>query len=447
MPLSGSPHDPVDTPPPDDADQVGLVRITLLALVGGVIAGVIGGLFRVALASADLLRREVLDWTREAPAVRWLVPFLLAAAAVALARLLVRWVPEASGSGVQRVEASIRDEVPLLARLRIIPVKFVGGVLAIGSGLALGREGPTVQMSAVVGDRVARAPRLSPHDTRTLSVSLAGAGLGVAFSAPLGGALFVFEEVARAFRTRLVLATFAGTAAAVAVSMLIVGRHPVFPIGRVDAGPVWMLVPYAALGLLLGAMGVAYNRLVIALLDAFAAVHRLPAEVKAGAIGALVGLLGVVAPSLVGGGEALNEEILIGALPIGTLVVIVVVRWFLGPLSYSAGTPGGLFAPLLVVGAAAGALLAELVNAVVPAAGLAPVAFAVVGMSTFFAAVVRAPFTGVVLIVEMTATTSLVVPMLIAAAAAMLAATLLKGPPIYETLRLRMKRVDGRPQA
>lgn len=440
MPLSGSAGDAVDTPPPDDAEQVGLVRITLLALVGGAIAGLIGGLFRLTLVAADLLRRDVLDWTREAPAVRWLVPLLLAAGAVGVARLLVRWVPEASGSGVQRVEASIRDEVPLLARLRIIPVKFVGGVLAIGAGLALGREGPTVQMGAVVGDRVARAAGLSVHDTRTLSVSLAGAGLGVAFSAPLGGALFVFEEVARAFRTRLVLATFAGTAAAVAVSVLIVGTQPVFPIGRVDAGPVWMLGPYALLGLLLGVMGVAYNRLVIALLDVFAAVTRLPAEVKAALIGALVGLLGILAPSLVGGGEALNEEILIGALPIGTLVVILVVRWLLGPVSYSAGTPGGLFAPLLVVGAAAGALLAQVVNAAVPAANLSPVAFAVVGMSTFFAAVVRAPFTGVVLIVEMTATTSLVVPMLLAAACAVLAATLMKGQPIYETLRLRLNQ-------
>lgn len=441
MPLSGSPVDAVDTPPPDDAGQVGLVRITLLALVGGAIAGLIGGLFRVTLAAADLLRRDVLDWTREAPAVRWLVPLLLAAAAVGVARLVVRWVPEASGSGVQRVEASIRDEVPLLARLRIIPVKFVGGVLAIGAGLALGREGPTVQMGAVVGDRVARAAGLSAHDTRTLSVSLAGAGLGVAFSAPLGGALFVFEEVARAFRTRLVLATFAGTAAAVAVSVLIVGTQPVFPIGRVDAGPVWMLGPYALLGLLLGVMGVAYNRLVIALLDVFAAVPRLPAEVKAALIGAMVGMLGILAPSLVGGGEALNEEILIGALPIGTLVVILVVRWLLGPVSYSVGTPGGLFAPLLVVGAAAGALLAQVVNTAVPAANLSPVAFAVVGMSTFFAAVVRAPFTGVVLIVEMTATTSLVVPMLLAAACAVLAATLMKGQPIYETLRLRLNQV------
>ncbi len=444
MPLSGSPDDAVDAPPPDDAGQVGLVRITLLALVGGAIAGLIGGLFRLALTSADLLRRDILDWTREAPAVRWLVPLLLAAAAVGVARLLVRWVPEASGSGVQRVEASIRDEVPLLARLRIIPVKFVGGVLAIGAGLALGREGPTVQMGAVVGDRVARAAGLSVHDTRTLSVSLAGAGLGVAFSAPLGGALFVFEEVARAFRTRLVLATFTGTAAAVAVSVLIVGTEPVFPIGRVDSGPVWMLGPYALLGLLLGVMGVAYNRLVIALLDVFAAVTRLPAEVKAAVIGALVGLLGVLAPSLVGGGEALNEEILIGALPIGSLVVILVVRWLLGPVSYSAGTPGGLFAPLLVVGAAAGALLTEVVNAALPVADLSPVAFAVVGMSTFFAAVVRAPFTGVVLIVEMTATTSLVVPMLLAAACAVLAATLLKGQPIYETLRLRLNQA---PQA
>jgi len=108
-------------------------------------------------------------------------------------------------------------------------------------------------------------------------------------------------------------------------------------------------------------------------------------------------------------------------------------------LSYSLGTAGGLFAPLLVVGALTGALIAETVNALVPAADLSPVAFAIVGMSTFFAAVVRAPITGVILIIEMTATTALAIPMILAAAMAVLVATAMKGEPIYDTLRGRLQ--------
>jgi CIC family chloride channel protein len=119
--------------------------------------------------------------------------------------------------------------------------------------------------------------------------------------------------------------------------------------------------------------------------------------------------------------------------------LILVVRWFLGPLSYSAGTPGGLFSPLLLLGAGLGALFALGVNAAVPAEhAVSVVAFGVVGMTAFFTGVVRAPLTGIVLITEMTATTTLMVPMLAAGFGAMLASSLVRGEPIYDTLRSRM---------
>ena len=133
--------------------------------------------------------------------------------------------------------------------------------------------------------------------------------------------------------------------------------------------------------------------------------------------------------------------------PAGTVALLLVFRWFLGPLSYSAGTPGGLFAPLLVVGALFGALFAAGWNQLVPGVPIDPIALSVVGMSTFFAATVRAPFTGILLIMEMTATTSQMVPMLAAAGIALAAATLLKGPPIYDTLRIRMLQDEARAAA
>lgn len=116
------------------------------------------------------------------------------------------------------------------------------------------------------------------------------------------------------------------------------------------------------------------------------------------------------------------------------------VRFGIGPLSYSAGTPGGLFAPLLAVGAVWGAQVHGIVGPLLPALGHQPSTLAIVGMATFFAAVVRAPFTGIVLIVEMTATTTLLVPMLAACFAAVLVATALGNKPIYDSLRARMPR-------
>lgn len=436
MPEAGRPF---DTPPVDDALRAGITRLALLAVVGGAITGLLGGTFRIVLVELARSWNELLHWTRDSVGWRWLLPVVLAALAAGIARLLVRWAPEASGSGVQRVEANMRAEVPP-APLKVIPAKYVGGALAIGAGMALGREGPTVQMGASVGGGLARYAKLGRHDTRTLAAALAGTGLGVAFSAPLGGALFVFEEVARAFRTKLVVTTFVGSAVALAVAQWLVGHQPIFLVGVVRPVPAWQLVVFALLGAIFGALGVGYNWLVLAMLRAFDQVSHVAPEVKAAAVGACIGLLGVVAPHLIGGGDGLNERVLIESIPIGSLLIIFAVRWVLGPFSYSAGTPGGLFAPLLLVGASAGALIASVTNSLLPSAQLSVTAFAIVGMSTFFAATVRAPFTGVVLIIEMTATTAVVVPMVLAAGVAVLVASKLKGPPIYETLRLRMEK-------
>jgi CIC family chloride channel protein len=427
-----------DTPPADDEALTGLVRLALLAVLGGALTGLVGGVFRRLLSESEDLLGQLLRWAREDPAPRWIAPVLLCGASVALARYLVRRVPEAGGSGVQRVEAHIRGEVPA-ARTAVLPVKFVGGLLSLGAGMVLGREGPTVQMGASIGAIASRRARLSPHDTRTLAVSLAGSGLGVAFSAPLGGAAFVVEEVAHAFRTRLVVATIAATTTAITVARLIVGGEPLLPVGRVAPGEQWAFLAYALLGVLLGGLGVLYNRLVVVLLDAMAALRRLPPELTAGLVGGFVAAIGIATPWLIGGGDALTASLLASTPAVGTLLLIAVARWFLGPLSYSVGTPGGLFAPLLVLGAALGSLIGVVLEAAVPGAGIAPTAMAVVGMSTFFTAVVRAPVTGVLLITEMTAQTTLVVPMLIAAAAAVVTATLLKGPPVYDLLRARLR--------
>lgn len=427
----------VDATPQDDADEGGLLRLGLIAVIAGVVVGVIGSAFRIVLAAANLVRGDLLDWTREAPALRWLVPVLLAAVAAGLARLVVRWVPTAAGSGIQRVEAAVRQETPDTP-WQVLPAKFVGGVLALGAGLALGREGPSVQMGAAVGSQAGRLGKVDGHDRRVLEAALSGAGLGVAFSAPLGGAMFVFEEVSRAIRTRLVIATLAGTAAAIAVTHAMIGSQPVFVLPDVESGSWWLLVAYAVLGLVLGLLGPLYSRLTLWCLDLFERMTAVPPELMAAAVGALVGVLGVIDPTLVGSGEALNEAVLLGRYAAGAVAVMLVVRWFLGPVSYAPGTPGGLFAPLLLVGALAGTLLAEAANAVIPALDLPVTAMAIVGMSTFFAAVVRAPITGIILVIEMTATASLVGPMVVAAAVAVLIPTMLHSAPVYEALRLRL---------
>jgi CIC family chloride channel protein len=414
-----------------------LLTLGLVALCAGAAAGVAGALFRLTLAEADKLRTALVLFSHGYPWVGWLLPVAGAAVCVAIARFLVRLQPLAGGSGVQRVEAVMRGQATP-APASVIPVKFIGGALAIGAGLALGREGPTVQMGAVIGSGLGRLLKLPAEDIRPLQAATAGAGLAVAFTAPLGGAIFVFEEVARFFKLRLALATLVACGTAMAVAQPILGRAVEFQVAPLASPPAWTLVFYLGLGLLLGLLGVAYNRLVLGGMDLFGRFTTVPVEVRAALVGATVGLLAWWDPAIVGGGDNINQRVLTGGLSLSTLAVLFAIRWLLGPLSYAVGTPGGLFAPLLTVGAIFGALYAGLLHAALPGLGLDPTAFAIVGMAAFFVGVVRAPFTGIVLVVEMTATTTLLIPLLIGGFGAMLAASLLRGEPIYDTLRKRM---------
>ncbi|MCU0897048.1 MAG: chloride channel protein [Burkholderiales bacterium] len=424
-----------------ERDRHGLAPLCAAAVAAGLLVGLVGAAFRRVLEFADALRLDLVQWSGQLGAAGVLVPVAVVAACAALARLMVRYAPEAAGSGVQRVEAVMRGETTP-ARLRALPVKFFGGSLALGAGLALGREGPTVQMGATIGARLARWARLADDDVRNMSAAVAGAGLGVAFSAPIGGAIFTFEEVRRAFTLRLVVTSVLACSAASGVALVILGDLPDFKVSPPAVLGWTSVVPVMLLGALLGVLGVGYNRLIVALLDLTERFPRVPPEAKAALIGAVVGLLLWHAPHVVGGGDYLNQRTLDGAIPVGTLALVLALRWVLGPFCYAAGTPGGIFAPLLLVGSAAGTLFAIAWNHLT-GTSLDPLAFAIIGMSTFFAAVVRAPFTGIMLIVEMTATTTQVMPTLAAVGVAIAVATGLRALPVYDTLRLRMLERDA----
>ena len=423
----------------------GLWRACFVAVVGGVLIGVIGAAFRAGL---DWLGGQYLAMVAMAqgwPWMGWLVPVGLGAVGAGLARWMVRSQPLAAGSGVQHVEAIMRGEAEP-ASVLVVPIKFVGGWLAIGVGLALGREGPTIQMGATLGAELARRFQCAKEAMRDLQAALGGAGLAVAFNAPVGGALFVFEEVAHAFRLRLTMVTLLGTGTAIAVARMILGGAPDFEVASPAQEQPWELIVYGVFGGLMGVMGVFYNRTTLFFINVMDRLKRWPTELRAALVGAIVGVVGWFGPGLVGDGDLLSQQIFVGTVPLATLLLILVVRWCVGPLSYSAGTPGGLFSPLLLVGAALGALFVACFNAVVPADyALSVVAFAVVGMAAFFTGIVRAPLTGIILIAEMTATTSLMIPMVIAAFGAMLSASLMRGEPIYDTLRARMLATQRRP--
>jgi chloride channel protein, CIC family len=420
------------------AEQQGsLVVLALLSLIVGAASGLLGAIFRLALEQADRFRDAVLAWAHGQELVGLLLFIGVSAAATGVAAWLVRrHSPQAAGSGIPHVEAVLNGDLPP-ASFILIPVKFFGGLLAIGTGLALGREGPSVQMGASLSHLLGVVFRRSWPDSRVLLAAGAGAGLATAFNAPIAGAVFVLEELLRRFDTRITIATLGSSAGAIAVARVLLGEAPDFHVEPLPYPGLGTVPIYLALGVVAGLLGVAYNHTLLGTLAAAEQLRRWPVELRPGLIGAAVGLLAWFAPNLVGGGDLITQRTLVGTEALVMLAFVFLLRFGLGAVSYAAGTPGGLFAPMLVLGSQSGLFFGTLCNVWFPSMAPQPTAFAVVGMAAFFTAVVRAPVTGIVLVTEMTDSVILLLPMLGACFAAMLVPTLLGNAPIYDTLRQR----------
>lgn len=419
-----------------------LAGLVIVAAISGIGVGIVGGGFHWFLREGS---SSYMHWLSELKvngffgAPGWLGVILFTSFCVGLARWLVTFAPSAAGSGVQHVEAVMRNEASP-APLRVLPVKFFGGLLAMIPGLALGREGPTIQMAAIIGSYCGRIFRLSKEDIYLLYTAVAGAGLSVAFNAPMAGAAFVVEEVVRKISTRSLLVTLTAIATSISVFRAFFGNTSDFHIDAIHIPALIDLFVYSLLGLVIGVAGALYNRNILLGLNLFNSfLLNVPAILKAACIGGFVGLLAYWKPFWIGSGEPQTQIILLNPMGVDVLLTLFVVRWLLGSISYSPGLPGGLFAPLLLLGASSGAMFAGMMN-LIPwlSHSMDVAAFALVGMATFFTAVVRAPFTGVLLVIEMSGNIALTPALLLASVVAMVITTHIGSQPIYESLRARM---------
>jgi chloride channel protein, CIC family len=420
-----------------------LLALAALAPIAGAVAGLLGAIFRLTLEAADRFRDAVIGAAHNGGIAGFLLVSAGAASAVGFAAWLARrFSSYASGSGIPHVEAALNGELPP-APPGLIPVKFAGGVLAIGAGLALGREGPSVQMGAAIAHLTARLCRRTWADRRVLLAAGAGAGLATAFNAPIAGAVFVLEELVRRFEAHIAIAALGASAAAIAVARALLGDAPDFHVEPLAYAGVRTWPLFAALGIAAGLAAALYNSALLSTLAVADRLSRWPVEVRGTVIGALVGALAWFAPAMVGGGDDITQRTLAGGATLLILPLAFLLRFALGAVSYAAATPGGLFAPMLVLGAQLGLFLGLLCRLAFPETDLDPVAFAVVGMAALFTGVVQAPVTGIVLVTEMTASFTMLLPMIAACFAAMLVPNLLGSPPIYDSLRERATRTAG----
>lgn len=368
----------------------------------------------------------------------WWLPAALAPLGAALSyasyRVTQRYAPEASGSGIPHTKEVLLG----MRRLRPLPLlatKFWAGLLAVGSGLSLGREGPTIHMGGACAGWLCDRIRV-PHRTRSnLIAAGAGAGLAAAFNAPLAGFLFIMEELRREMSRVTYGSALVSTVASVAVARLFLGQGSSFGLNEVAPValrqfPVVLLVAAVAAGL-----GLVFNR---SLLGLTANKAKLP--VTPGIFAALVGCLGMLifcwCTPLTGGGHQLIHSSLTGELKYGLtgLAALILVKLVFTILSYATGVPGGLFAPILTIGALSGYLSGEVLRQWIPELTPLPHILASVGMAATLTSSVRAPLTGVVLIVEMTGQYHMLYVLLCGAWFASVVAEFCGGEPIYEAL-------------
>jgi len=415
----------------------------------GFATGVVGAAFHLAVDT-------LFQWPLRLVEMFDVGPIAIAAAAgigatgTLLAYLLTRYVaPEAAGSGVPEVEGAL-EGLRTVRWQRVLPVKFVGGLLALSSGLVAGREGPTIHMGASIGAFLADRLRLARPDLHTLLAAGAAAGLAAAFNAPLAAVLFVIEETRKQFTYtfRSYVSVIAASAASAFGMELVGGTAPALHIVT-SAMPLMILPVFMVLGAALGALGVVFNRCLVACLNARTAAFRRAPFVYPILVGAVMGTLAIVMPVAVGGGESLIPGLVLADLPLRVLFVIAVLRFAGTMASYPVGVPAGIFSPLLslatAVGLLAGTLLElGLARTSLPLPPLVTAAFAVAGMGGLFSATIRAPLVGVVLVVELTGAYELILPIIVTCVTAHVVAQALGGRPIYEVLLERTLRLEDR---
>ena len=416
------------------------VSVLFLSALVGTLAGLVGTLFEIGVRWVSEQRTVWLrdEITNVLPL--WLAAFLVSGILAFIGYFLVcRFAPEAGGSGIPEIEGAM-DEMRPVRWWRVIPVKFFGGLGALGSGMVLGREGPTVQMGGNIGRMISDIFRLKDKEGRhSLLAAGAAGGLAAAFNAPMAGIMFVIEEMRPQFRYSLISVKCVMISAMMStiVFRFISGQSAVITMPQYDAPALTSLWLFLVLGLLFGGFGVLFNRLIIFTLDWFVNIHhnnRTRYLITGGLLGGCFGLLLLYFPELTGGGVFLIPPATNGDYSLNMLLLLFFARVVTTLLCFGSGAPGGIFATMLALGTLFGTFFGTVALDIYPHLGIAPGLFAIAGMGALFAATVRAPITGILLVIEMTNNYHLILPLVVTTLGATMMAQMLGGQPIYSQL-------------
>lgn len=415
-------------------------------IIVGIFSGLVISLFRFLLTKAEEWRTDLYEQLTQLPdlyTAGWFAALLVIGAV--LYKLTI-YEPMAGGSGIPQVKGVILGFMRM-NWFRVLWVKLAGGVIGLGAGLSLGREGPSIQLGAVTAQGISRFWGRSRMEERYLITSGAGAGLAAAFNAPLAGVIFSLEELHRNFSAVVLLPAMTAAMTSTFVSRLLFGRALTFNFQSIPRVPLDIYILYAILvAVIAGLCGVIFNfgLLNINRFYSLPVFKNLYMKITFALLCA--GILGFVLPQVLGGGNRLVDELATKFFPLHLLFALLIGKFIFTLISYGTGVPGGFFLPMLVLGALVGSICANFLAAfqlILPRHGANII---IIAMAAFFSGSVRAPITGTVLISEMTGSFYHLMILGMASAIAYIVAQLCGSQPIYEALLLKSLNSHSTPE-
>jgi CIC family chloride channel protein len=352
--------------------------------------------------------------------------------------LLFKYFPLARGSGIPQTRAALFIHDGRIS-LRSVAGKFVTTAISLATGIPLGREGPSVYMGAGISSVIARRLGLSRAQVRSLIPVGSAAALAAAFNTPIAAVLFALEEIIGDLHAPVLGSIVLASAASWMVLHLVLGDTPLFHVPDYHLVSPGELGAYVVLGVVGGLSSVAFVKILLWLRAKFAKMPRASLWIQPVAGGLTVGILGYFVPQVLGVGYDQVERVLNGDVVLKVVVTLAVLKIIATSVAYASGNAGGIFGPSLFIGAMVGATVGSVAHLLFPASTAGPGAYALVGMGTAFAGIIRTPLTSVIMIFEVTRDYTIIVPLMIANLIAFYISQKLQKEPIYEALA----RQDG----
>ena len=361
---------------------------------------------------------------------RFLIPTL---GSLLTGYLLYRYFPEARGSGVPQTKAALYAREGRIT-LPTVFGRFLCTTISLGCGIPLGREGPSVQIGGGIASFLGRKLGLRPEKVKSLIPVGAAAAIAAAFNTPLAAVLFTLEEVVGDLHAPVLGSVVLASATSWGVLRLLLGNEPLFQVPQYQLVNPWELVIYGVLGVAGGVISAAFTQLLLKSRAWFLGLPRRTVWFQPVAGGLLVGLMGWFLPEVLGVGYKYVGDALNGSLTLKLMVLLLVMKLIASAISYGSGNAGGIFGPSLFLGAMLGGALGGAARHFFPGATAEPGAYALVGMGTAFAGVIRAPMTSVVMIFEITRDYSVIVPLMISNLVSYFIASRIQPKPVYEVI-------------